>query len=35
MVSFNTRQKLLTKINGAVSKKFGTEETTVIPHPGQ
>jgi ferrous-iron efflux pump FieF len=26
--------QILTKINTAVSEKFGTEETTVIPRPG-
>jgi divalent metal cation (Fe/Co/Zn/Cd) transporter len=26
--------EILTKINVAVSEKFGTEETTVIPRPG-
>jgi divalent metal cation (Fe/Co/Zn/Cd) transporter len=26
--------EILTKINAAVSERFGTEETTVIPRPG-
>jgi divalent metal cation (Fe/Co/Zn/Cd) transporter len=32
-LSLKEAHEILTKINAAVSERFGTEETTVIPRP--